>query len=200
MPWRGRWATGGSKGTHCATSDCGTRCREGSPTPWSNWRRRWQWPETWGDANLECVVLCNLGMVYDSLARLDEARDHLEAALAMARELGHRRLEGQVLCYLGLLHAHRVNFDEARHCLDAGEALLRAVSDRTSLGILLCSRAETEHLAGTADAARGALSAADVIAAEVGAGADSELGLALARVRNLLAPDARSKTDSPIAG
>ena len=50
-----------------------------------------------------------------------------------------------------------------------------------SLGILLCNRAETEHLAGFADAARAALAAAAVIAGEVGAGADSELGLALAR-------------------
>ena len=61
------------------------------------------------------------------------------------------------------------------------------VSDRMSLGILLCSRAETEHLAGVPNAARAALEVADVIATEVGAGPDSELGLALARVRNLLA-------------
>jgi len=55
-----------------------------------------------------------------------------------------------------------------------------------SLGILLCARAETEHLAGAADAATNALGAADVIASEVRAGPDSELGLALARVRDLL--------------
>ena len=139
-----------------------------------------------GNAHLECVVLCNVGMVCDSLSRFDDARDHFKAALAIARELGHRRLEGQVQSYLGLLHAHQARFDEARDCLDAGERLLLAVSDRMSLGILLCNRAETEHLAGIADAARAALAAAAVIAAEVGAGADSELGLALARVRNLL--------------
>ena len=140
-----------------------------------------------GNAHLECVVLCNVGMVCDSLSRFDDARDHFKAALAIARELGHRRLEGQVQSYLGLLHAHQARFDEARDCLDAGERLLLAVSDRMSLGILLCNRAETEHLAGFADAARAALAAADVIAGEVLAGADSELGLALARVRNLLA-------------
>jgi hypothetical protein len=55
-----------------------------------------------------------------------------------------------------------------------------------SLGILLCSRVETEHLAGVPDAARSALTAADAIAAEVGAGPESELGLALARVRDLI--------------
>jgi predicted ATPase/class 3 adenylate cyclase/Flp pilus assembly protein TadD len=140
-----------------------------------------------GHVRLEYIVLCNLGMVYDSLVRFDEARDHFEGALVIARELEDRRSEGQFLSYLGLLHAHQAKFDEARQCLDASEALLHAVSDQTSLGLLFCSRCETEHLAGVASAARAALAAADVIATEVGAGPDSELGLALARVRNLLA-------------
>jgi len=141
-----------------------------------------------GHARLEGIVLCNLGMVYDGLARFDEARDHFEAALVIARASDDRHCEGQYLSYLGLLHARQGNFVDARHCLDSGEALLRAVSDRTSLGILLCSRAETEHLAGDPCAATTALGAADAIAAEVRAGPDSELGLALARVRNLLRP------------
>jgi len=64
--------------------------------------------------------------------------------------------------------------------------LLRAVPDRMSLGIMLCSRAETEHLAGVPFAATSALEAADDVANEVGAGPDSELGLALARVRDLV--------------
>jgi uncharacterized protein HemY len=125
-------------------------------------------------------------MVYDDLARFDEARDHFEAALGVAREVGDRHSEGQFLSYLGRLHARQANFDEARHCLDSGETLLRAVSDRMSLGILLCSRAETEHLAACLHAARAALTAAEAVAAEVGAGPDSELGLALTRVQGLL--------------
>jgi predicted ATPase/class 3 adenylate cyclase/Tfp pilus assembly protein PilF len=139
-----------------------------------------------GNTQVEGIVLCNLGMVYDSLARFDEARDYFEAALAIARAQRDRRREGQFLSYAGLLHAHRSEFDDARGCLDAGHALLQAVSDRMSLGILLCARAETEHLAGVPDAASGALRAADIIATEVSAGRDSELGLALARVRHLL--------------
>jgi tetratricopeptide (TPR) repeat protein len=139
-----------------------------------------------GDAHMECVVLCNLGMAHDSLARFDEASGCFEAALAIARAMGDRRREGQFLSHVGLLHAHRAKFDDARHCLDASEALLQAVSDRMSLGILLCGRAETEHLAGVHEAARAALRAADIIATEVRAGPDSELGLTLARVRNLL--------------
>ena len=139
-----------------------------------------------GNTQVEGIVLCNLGMVYDSLARFDEASDYFEAALAIARAQGDRRREGQYLSYAGLLHAHRANFDEARRCLDAGEALLQAVSDRMSLGLLLCARAEMEHLAGDADTATAACSAAEIIAGEVSAGPASELGLALARVRDLL--------------
>jgi predicted ATPase/class 3 adenylate cyclase/Tfp pilus assembly protein PilF len=153
-----------------------------------------------GDARVEGIALCNLGMVYDGLARFEEARDHFEAALVIARESGDRHREGQFLSYLGLLHARQANFVDARHCLDSGEALLRAVSDRMSLGILLCSRAETEHLAGVPNDAMAALAEANVIAAEVGAGADSELGLALARVRNLLCHGNNSQVDSSITG
>ena len=142
-----------------------------------------------GNAHLEGLVLCNLGMTYDSLARYDEAQDHFNAALAIARGSGDKRREGQFLSYLGLLHAHQAKFDEARSCLDASESLLQAVSDRMSLGILLCARAETEHLASVPDAASAALRAADIIATEVRAGPESELGLALGRVRRLLGHD-----------
>jgi predicted ATPase/class 3 adenylate cyclase/Tfp pilus assembly protein PilF len=135
---------------------------------------------------LECIVLCNLGMAYQSLARFDEARDHFEAALAVARERGDQRSEGQFLGYLGLLHARQSRFDEARACLEAGDALLRAVSDRLSLAILLCGRAETECLAGDAGAARAAFAEADTIAGASGVGSGSELGVSIARVRELL--------------
>ena len=142
-----------------------------------------------GNARLESIALCNLGMVYEGMDRLDEARDRFEAALAVARGLGDHRSEGQFLSYLGRLHARLSRFEEARRCLDASEALLRAASDRVSLGILLCSRAEAEQLARSPAAARAALAAAEAIATEVGAGPDSELGLALVRLRGLLDPD-----------
>jgi hypothetical protein len=38
--------------------------------------------------------------VYDGLARFDEASDHFEAALVVARESGDRQREGQFLSYL----------------------------------------------------------------------------------------------------
>ena len=87
-----------------------------------------------------------------------------------------------------------------KNCLAAGEALLLAVSDRLSLGILLCGRVETEHLAKAPEAAKVALGTAEVIAAELGAGPESELGLGLARVRDLLGHGQSSRADDPKAG
>jgi predicted ATPase/class 3 adenylate cyclase/Tfp pilus assembly protein PilF len=149
---------------------------------------------------LESVVLCNLGMVHDSLSHFDEAEVHFKASLAQARELGNRRYEGQILGHLGLLHAHQSRFDDARKCLDAGETLLAAVSDQMGLGTLLCCRAETEHLAKAPDEAARALSRADAIANSVSARADSELGLALARVRTLVAAEHHTSSDGRVPG
>lgn len=153
-----------------------------------------------GYVQLECDALGNLGTLYERMARGEEALIHIEAALVIAHDMGDRRWEGRFLSRLGLLHARQREFAEARRRLNAGEALLRAVPDQLSLGILLCSRAESEHLAGMPSAANVALAEAEAIAAEVDAGADSELGLALARVRNIFAHEARSIVEGPIAG
>src|SRR5258708_3733605 len=132
-----------------------------------------------------CFVLGRQGNGSGALCQAAEARIRYEAALAVARELGDRRSEGQVLGYLGPLHARQARFDEARTCLDTGEALLRAMSDRLSLGVLLCGRAEAAHLAGDLAPATGPPAQPKPLAAAIGAGPDSELGLALARVRDL---------------
>jgi len=81
-----------------------------------------------------------------------------------------------------LLSARRGRFEEAQHRFDTGEALLRAVRDRVSVGILLCNRCEAARLAGATASASVAFLAAEEIASEVAAAADSELGFALARL------------------
>ena len=141
-----------------------------------------------GNLRLECIVLCNLGIVYERLGRPGEAQAHFEAAVRLAHALGDPLLEGQFLGYLGLLHARQGRQAEARDCLDSGEAMLRGGSDQFGLGVLLTSRAEAHYLAGDAVAATASLAAASAIAAEVGAGPTSEVGLALARVSTLIAP------------
>ena len=137
-----------------------------------------------GHARLLSIVPCNLGLVAEAVNQPDVALARYTEAVRMAHELADRRAEGQCLSYLGLLHARRGRFDASRECLREGGELLEAVSDRVSLGVLLCCRAEAEHLAGDAAAARGALRQAENIAAELTAvQPDSEFGLALRRVR-----------------
>ena len=138
-----------------------------------------------GHAWLEGTVLCNLGIVIEASGDLKEARGRYEAALAIARSLDDRRSEGQFLTYLGRLHARQGRFDDAQCCLDGGEALLRSLADRVSLGILLCGKAEAQHLAGHADAARATFQEAELLAQAAAAGPESEFGLSLDSTRAL---------------
>ena len=139
-----------------------------------------------GAVLLECVVRCNLGIVLAHMARPDEALAQFEAAVQMAHVLNEPRYEGQILGHLGLLHARQGRHEDAQQSLDSGEALLRSVSDRLGLGVHLTSLAEACQLAGDTTSARASLDAATIIAAEVGAGPTSEIGLALTRVRALI--------------
>jgi tetratricopeptide (TPR) repeat protein len=133
-------------------------------------------------------VLGNLGVFYWQQGRMDEAREHFERALALARETGARHTEGALLGYLGGLHGRRGRLEEARTALARGEALLREVGDRVELGKLICHRGECERLAGDLDAAHKALAEAESLRDAVAAGTDSELGREIAKLRQALAP------------
>jgi len=141
-----------------------------------------------GHVRLECTVLCNLGIVLEARGEVDDARVHYERSVAVAHELGDRRLEGQFRGYLGLLDARLGRFGESQACLAVGEALLLEASDQLSLGLLLCSRAEAEHLAGDAIAARDRWQRAQALATQTRVEAASELGRAVARLQLLLEP------------
>ena len=140
-----------------------------------------------GHARLEAIVSCNLGIVLEAMGRPDDALARYDAAVEVAAELGDRRSEGQFLSYLGLLLARERRLDDARARLDRGEQLLRAVSDQSALGVLLCARAQTEWLAGAHASALAQFAEAQAVAATLGAAADSELAVALARVRAIVA-------------
>ena len=149
---------------------------------------------------LKCIVECNLGLVCFGLQDWQQALPHYEAALASARELSDLRSEGLFLGYLGQLQARLGRFAEASSSIDAGERLLRQVADRFSLGLLLCHRAEVEHLAGRLGSPSEAWLRAKAIELELGAGADSELGVAVGRVGALLAAAAAEGSAAPAAG
>jgi hypothetical protein len=69
----------------------------------------------------------------------------------------------------------------------AAAELLQAVGDPVSRGLLATQRAEVEWLTGDASASRAALAEAEALAAGAAAGPDSELGKAIARLRERLA-------------
>jgi tetratricopeptide (TPR) repeat protein len=56
-----------------------------------------------GDRGGEGTTLNNLGRVYDSLRRKEEALDHYQRALAIRREVGNRWGESVSLLNIGLL-------------------------------------------------------------------------------------------------
>ncbi len=147
-----------------------------------------------GYVRLGVVVMCNLGIVREALGEAGEAKTAFKGALAAARAIGDRRSEGQTLGYLGALLARQGETAAAEESLVRAESVLAAGSDRLSLGILHCHRAEAAHLAGDPARARARLDAARELALELAAEAQSELGLALARVSRLIAEDLSEKT------
>jgi len=149
-----------------------------------------------GYKRLEGTVQCNLGLAHEERGHEREALTNFEAALLAVRELGDRRLEGQFLGYLGRTLARLREYESARGCFTNGEALLREVSDPLSLGVLLCERADCEWRAGNTTAAYRAFREARALAATAGTGAQSELGLALARVESWLGPQASESSAS----
>lgn len=133
-----------------------------------------------GDARLECVALCNLGLAHNAKGEPAPALAHFDAALALSRQTRDRRSEGQILGYMGLARARLGEHGMAQQQLAAGHDILQDLQDQLSLGLLLCCRAESQWLAGDADAARETQASAAALAQQAGAGPESELGLALA--------------------
>ncbi len=62
-------------------------------------------------------------------SQLAEARDHLQAALALFQELGDEREAGYTLRVLGIVHLVWQKFPEAAACLQAAQAALVAIGD-----------------------------------------------------------------------
>lgn len=140
-----------------------------------------------GNRRFEGNVLGSLGNLHRDEGQMQEARAHYDAALAIHREVGNRREEGEILGYLGDLLAREGRLSEARDAFQAGQMLLRQVNDRLALAAITCIRGRAEVTAGDIDLALCALTEAETMAAEVGAGPDSVLGHEIAKLRETLA-------------
>ena len=76
---------------------------------------------------------------------------------------------------------------QAQAALAQAESLLQAVGDPVSRGLLATQRAELAWLAGEREAVAAALHEAEGLATAAAAGPESELGRAVARLRERLA-------------
>jgi len=135
-----------------------------------------------GHPRLACVAICNLGLAVGTLGDVAQAESHFEAALLVAQDIGDQCVEGQVKGYLAQSYARRGALQAARRLLDEGQRLLEATADTLSLALLLCCRSEVEVLAGNTPMALQAQSQAAALGTAAGAGPESELGQALAKL------------------
>jgi predicted ATPase len=140
-----------------------------------------------GNRRLEGLVLSHLGSIHLHRGRLAAARSCLDAALPLAREALDRRIEGHVHGCIALLAEREGDPGVAQEHFATGEALLRDVGDPMVLGLLLCGRARLALSLAQPGVARRIVDEVAVLAAQVSAGSDSELGRRLADLRQALA-------------
>ena len=97
------------------------------------------------------LVLSSLGTAEWRMGRMEEARGHLETALAIHRERGERRREGEDLRSLGKLHSFQGRVDDARAHYEAALTVLRAIGDRNAEGVVLSNLAALHQGTGNTD-------------------------------------------------
>lgn len=128
-------------------------------------------------------MLGGLGRVLEAQGSIEEARSHLEQALAVAREVGDKHIEGETLGDLGLFYAKLNEPDQARSHLEAGCSILREIGSLDDLAKLLCSRGEYECRLNDLAAAGAALAEAESIAAAIETAPNSDLTRSISDLR-----------------
>ena len=99
---------------------------------------------------------------------MEEARTHLQDALAVHREVGNRRNEGVVLGSLGILHLEQGRMEEAHTHLQDALAVHREVGNRHFEGYVLGRLARVHALQGALLLATTLLDRGETLAREVG--------------------------------
>jgi len=139
-----------------------------------------------GNRPFEGVVLANLAELLRDQGLLDEALAHCEASLVVVREVGLRRIEGAVLGNYAFLLLEQGHTEGARAAVSEGESILRQTGDGSELCKLLCTRAEIEHAAGDAAAARDTLSEIETRVMDLGPRLGPDLERSLSKLRATL--------------
>lgn len=84
-----------------------------------------------------CRLLHQLGFLYDSLGKQDEALDRYQESLKLAKTLGNRPGEGTTLNNLSQIYKARGDYDTALRYLEESLAIRRAIGDRAGEGTTL---------------------------------------------------------------
>ena len=131
----------------------------------------------------EGIQLGNLGDALFALERYDEA----ESAFRQAISIGNQTLlavAGAFSASLALLLAKQGKLDEAQALLEAGEPQVETRPEEYAK--FLCKKGQVCHMAGDAQGVRAALVQAQAVATELKVLDDSEVGLAVAKLAELL--------------
>ncbi len=89
------------------------------------------------DKRGEGKVLLNMGNVYTTQGRYDEAHDAFAIALAICSAFEDRVIEGQVLLRMGIMYSAQGRYDEAFEAYDASLVIKREFEDRIGEGSIL---------------------------------------------------------------
>ena len=139
-----------------------------------------------GDPRSEGIGLALLGSLDHDEGRLEAAEQCFEQSIAIFRRIGERRfmaLANRALATL-MLESHRL--EEASIHLDEAEVVLNEVGDLFELAIAQCTRGRLLIRQGDPDRAGASLVAAQAAARTRSATPESELGRAIAELRDLL--------------
>jgi predicted ATPase/Tfp pilus assembly protein PilF len=100
--------------------------------------------------------------------KMEEAREHYEAALSIHHEAGDRRSEGHVLGNLGIVRMEQGQLEKARAYYEAALVIQREMGNRSAEGIVLGNMGTSCHGLGLMEEARVRYEAALAIHREVG--------------------------------
>lgn len=109
-----------------------------------------------GDSRLEVELLQVLGRAQTGLGQLEPAREHLQRAIDLARELGDVAREAGGRYHLGNLHAHGRRLHEAEQAYRLAAETFRSLRDHRGEALALANLALMAERAGRRQDARDA--------------------------------------------
>jgi hypothetical protein len=126
-------------------------------------------------------VLANLGLLHMKYMRFEQARNCLDRAALLAREVGDPRLEGEIAGKHANLLLRLGEAETARPELASAEALLAGVGNPFQLGFVHCQWALLHLHEHDVESARASLTRARIVARTLKLGEDSALSREIAR-------------------